>query len=182
MLAEQCLESHPVQRGNQCEAGRCILNNISFLAAWVQASGLAGIIQSALRNLDLSADESAALLLDTAAQQQPLLQRLRQAVGVSSGLQCDDDADALAAQLLELSSRLPAAAKLADVLHECFQPAMQPEWHVDAQLALAQAAATRSCAYLRCANLGGEGGPATGQGVGSMRCRWAGGLGVRLRW
>ncbi|PRW60748.1 starch binding domain-containing [Chlorella sorokiniana] len=32
------------------------------------------------------------------------------------------------------------------------------------------AAATRSCAYLRCANLGGEGGPAIGQGVGSMRC------------
>ena len=41
------------------------------------------------------------------------------------------------------------------------------------QLALAQAAATRSCAYLRCANLGGEGGPAAGEGAGSMRCRWA---------
>ena len=42
------------------------------------------------------------------------------------------------------------------------------------RLAVAQAAAGRSCAYLRCANLGGEGGPAAGQGVGSMRCRWAG--------
>ena len=43
-----------------------------------------------------------------------------------------------------------------------------------APLELAQAAATRSCAYLRCANLGGEGGPAAGQGVGSARCRWVG--------
>lgn len=44
-----------------------------------------------------------------------------------------------------------------------------------AMLELAQAAAARSCAYLRCANLGGEGGPGAGQGVGSMRCRWVGG-------
>ena len=35
---------------------------------------------------------------------------------------------------------------------------------------LAQAAAARSCAYLRCANLGLEGGPAAGQGVGSLKC------------
>jgi len=40
-----------------------------------------------------------------------------------------------------------------------------------AQLEMAKAAARRSCAYLRCANLGGEGGPAAGEGVGSMRCR-----------
>ncbi|KAI3433913.1 hypothetical protein D9Q98_003715 [Chlorella vulgaris] len=37
-------------------------------------------------------------------------------------------------------------------------------------LELAQAAATRSCAYLRCANLASEGGPAAGQGAGSQRC------------
>ena len=42
------------------------------------------------------------------------------------------------------------------------------------RLALAHAAATRSCAYLCCAKLGGEGGPAAGEGAGSMRCRWAG--------
>jgi hypothetical protein len=35
---------------------------------------------------------------------------------------------------------------------------------------LAQAAATRSCAYLRCANLASEGGPAAGPGTGSQRC------------
>ena len=59
---------------------------------------------------------------------------------------------------------------------------MKPERHAEAQLELSQAAATRSCTYLRCANLGGEGGPAAGEGVGSMRCRWAGGLSMRLRW
>ena len=48
-----------------------------------------------------------------------------------------------------------------------------PAVETERQLALAQAAAGRSCAYLRCANLGSEGGPAAGQGAGSMRCRWA---------
>jgi hypothetical protein len=37
------------------------------------------------------------------------------------------------------------------------------------QVELAQAAAARSCAYLRCANLGLEGGPAAGQ-AGSLKC------------
>ena len=52
-----------------------------------------------------------------------------------------------------------------------------PAVEAERELALAQAAAGRSCAYLRCANLGGEGGPATGQGAGSMRCRWVGAVG-----
>ncbi len=47
-----------------------------------------------------------------------------------------------------------------------------PAVEAERRLAVAQAAAGRSCAYPRCANLGGEGGPAAGQGVGSMRCRW----------
>jgi hypothetical protein len=38
------------------------------------------------------------------------------------------------------------------------------------RLRLAQAAATRSCAYLACSNLAVDGGPAAGQGVGSLRC------------
>ncbi len=49
-----------------------------------------------------------------------------------------------------------------------------PEVESKRRFAVAQAAAGRSCAYLRCANLGGEGGPAAGQGAGSMRCRWVG--------
>ena len=35
---------------------------------------------------------------------------------------------------------------------------------------LAQIAAARRCAYLRCSNVEAEGGPAAGQGTGSMRC------------
>ena len=53
--------------------------------------------------------------------------------------------------------------------------AMEAWWQLPAQraalaLEVAQAAAARSCAYLRCANLGGQGGPAAGQGVGSLKC------------
>ena len=65
----------------------------------------------------------------------------------------------------------PAAAELAAALHAYWQ---LPEQRAAAELALAQAAAGRSCAYLRCANLGAEGGAATGEGVGSKRCRWVG--------
>lgn len=42
------------------------------------------------------------------------------------------------------------------------------------QLEEAQAAAARSCAYLRCANLECEGRPAAGEGTGAKRCRRAG--------
>ena len=72
---------------------------------------------------------------------------------------------------------LPPAARLAAALLDWWR---RPEQQQQDALALAQAAAGRSCAYLRCANLGGEGGPTAGQGVGSMRCRcegWAGWVG-----
>ncbi|EFN52671.1 hypothetical protein CHLNCDRAFT_138631 [Chlorella variabilis] len=46
----------------------------------------------------------------------------------------------------------------------------RPEQQQQDALQLAQAAAARSCAYLRCSNVGGEGGPAAGQGGGSQRC------------
>lgn len=54
--------------------------------------------------------------------------------------------------------------------------ALEPWWALPEQLAkqqleVAQVAATRSCAYLCCANVAAQGGPAAGQGVGSMRCR-----------
>jgi len=72
----------------------------------------------------------------------------------------------------QLRSLLPPAAHLAALMQQYYAlPAVEAE----RQLALAQAAAGRSCAYLLCTNLGGEGGPAAGQGAGSMRCRWAGG-------
>ena len=52
---------------------------------------------------------------------------------------------------------LPPARSLADALLAWWR---RPEAQPEAALEVAQAAAARSCAYLRCANLGGEGGPA----------------------
>lgn len=60
-----------------------------------------------------------------------------------------------------------AAAKLADLLLQ-FQTL--PAQAAEIRLELAQAAATRSCAYLGCSNLVLEGGPAAGEGVGSKKC------------
>ena len=60
------------------------------------------------------------------------------------------------------------AARLGSMLVELDRsPALRKE----RQLVLARAAATRSCAYLGCANVAGQGGPAAGQGGGSARCR-----------
>ena len=59
------------------------------------------------------------------------------------------------------------AAALARLLQQYWQ---LPEQQAAARLELAQAAASRSCAYLACANLGGSGGPAAGEGEGSKKC------------
>ena len=72
--------------------------------------------------------------------------------------------------LQSASAWLPPARQLATALLAWWR---RPE-EQQAALELAQAAAARSCAYLRCANLRGEGGPAAGQGIGSQRCRCAG--------
>ena len=64
---------------------------------------------------------------------------------------------------------LPPARRLAAALLDWWR---RPEAQAAAALELAQAAAVPTCAYLRCANLGGEGGPAAGQGAGNQRCRW----------
>ncbi|KAL4419917.1 hypothetical protein ABPG75_007015 [Micractinium tetrahymenae] len=82
---------------------------------------------------------------------------------------CHGDASAAARAI---GGMLPALAELG--------AALQAHWALPEQAQAAAlerhgAAATRSCAYLRCANLGGvgalhRGGPAAGQGVGSKRC------------
>ncbi|KAI7844408.1 hypothetical protein COHA_002002 [Chlorella ohadii] len=125
----------------------------------------------ALKALDAAAEELDAPAAPT-AQQRLLLQQVQQAAGVSAGVGFENGASSatVLALLPAISDRLPAATRLADLLHQWWQPAMQPERHKAAQLVLAQAAATRSCAYLRCANLGGKGGPAAGEVVGSKRC------------
>ena len=81
---------------------------------------------------------------------------------------------------------LPAGASLADraaQLEQLVQPAADlaglmrqwlqlPATAQQEQLAMSRAAAARSCAYLRCANVAGQGGPAAGQGIDGKRCRW----------
>ncbi|KAL4443556.1 hypothetical protein ABPG75_011293 [Micractinium tetrahymenae] len=59
------------------------------------------------------------------------------------------------------------ATRVAEVLLEYWQ---LPEQAKAAQLEVAQAAACRSCAYLRCSNAALQGGPAAGEGMGSKRC------------
>ena len=68
------------------------------------------------------------------------------------------------------------SARLADVVRcaEGLSAALQRFWALPEQVAaarleLAQPAASRSCAYLACANLGGSGGPAAGEGEGGWR-------------
>ena len=85
------------------------------------------------------------------------------AVHVPEGMPTQDALRFIAQQLL------PAATPLATALLDWWR---QPEQEAGMRLQLARAAAARSCAYLRCANLGAADGPAAGEGVGSMRCRW----------
>ena len=66
-----------------------------------------------------------------------------------------------------LDNELLAARRLAAALLRWWRRPQQEEAD---RLELAQAAATRSCAYLACANLGAEGGAGAGEGVGSKRC------------
>ncbi|KAI7845896.1 hypothetical protein COHA_000629 [Chlorella ohadii] len=71
----------------------------------------------------------------------------------------------------EIQGHLPAALRLGTPLAAALLDWWRrPEAQQAAALEVAQAAARRSCAYLRCGNLGGEGGPAAGEGVGSQRC------------
>ncbi|KAI3433826.1 hypothetical protein D9Q98_003630 [Chlorella vulgaris] len=78
-----------------------------------------------------------------------------------------------------LADRLGAVAEASDAtaaLHAEVSALLHREPQPGDGLELAQAAATRSCAYLRCANLDGEGGPAAGQGAGSgaQNAKWPG--------
>ena len=72
------------------------------------------------------------------------------------------------AAVRQLQAALPHATRLAAALRQWWSSAEQRQ---ESALMLAQVAAGRSCAFLRCANLAGAGGPAMKQGVGSRPCR-----------
>ena len=73
--------------------------------------------------------------------------------------------NALAMTLTRLRRSLKPARQLAAALLAHWEQSAPAEENVE----LAQAATARSCAYLRCTNLGLEGGPAAGQ-AGSLKC------------
>ncbi|KAL4437463.1 hypothetical protein ABPG75_004602 [Micractinium tetrahymenae] len=84
-------------------------------------------------------------------------------------------------QLVQHRQSPPAGAGLAALVPRALQVAQQlgaalhaycqqPEQQRAALAEVALAAASRSCAFLRCANVGGRGGPDAGQGEGSLRC------------
>ena len=115
-----------------------------------------------------AASEAAALLQDLQAAHQQLQ------AAHDAGIR-DNTLHAMAALAEHARGQMrPALARLAALLHRYWQLPSQRE---AAQLELAQAVATRSCAYLRCANLDGGGGPGAGEGAGSMRCS-----GCRVAW
>ena len=111
--------------------------------------------------------------LELTVQLQERRRRLQEQAGaLGSAGDSSGSAKPSSAHLSGLHQLMQPAAELTDLMQQYYAlPAVAAEW----QLSVAQAAADRSCAYLRCANLGGERGPAAGQGSGSMRCRWAGG-------
>lgn len=77
------------------------------------------------------------------------------------------DPASVAHQLKQLA--LPLASALARVLLGKHHWGSEEQKQQDS-LAVARVAAARSCAFLGCANLGGEGGPMASEGVGK-RCR-----------
>ncbi|PRW56081.1 hypothetical protein C2E21_5153 [Chlorella sorokiniana] len=99
----------------------------------------------------------------SAAEEAGLLERLRQALQAAEPSFAEEVASARRLQ----RDMLPPARRLAAALLDWWRrPAAQQEQQLEA----AQATAARSCAYLRCVNLGSGGGPAAGQGEGSQRC------------
>lgn len=133
-------------------------------------------LQLALNAIDYcllaAADEAvAAGELGTATpSEQQLASDVRQAAAaMRSALAEHQRAQGNASKLVCFTDRvMPAALQLAAALLAWWR---RPEQQAEAALEVAQAAAARSCAYLRCSNLVAEGGPAAGQGEGSMRCR-----------
>ena len=107
--------------------------------------------------------------------------------GLPGGLaaQLQQAAHSLREQRREVLSGLAVGAGMAErasQLRQLLQPAtdlagLMQQWHTlpaveeEKRVAVARAAATRSCAYLRCANVDGAGGPAAHQGEGSKKCR-----------
>jgi hypothetical protein len=97
------------------------------------------------------------------------------AIDASGRLEAAKHSAAIAVELaIEVKPLLQQTKEAAALLHTFWQ---LPEQVAAARLEVAQVAATRSCAYLGCSNLGMSGGLGAGQGVGSKLCS-----GCRVAW
>ncbi|KAL4447715.1 hypothetical protein ABPG75_004934 [Micractinium tetrahymenae] len=125
----------------------------------------------ALSRLDSAADRECAA--DDAAGKESVVQLSAAAAQLRACLPLlkDRRSDGEPQQLVSCLQQewLPHAVATAQALQRRWEE-QQAGRQAAAQLELAQAAATRCCAYLRCPNLGAEGGPAAGQQPGSKRC------------
>ncbi|KAL4855283.1 putative MscS family protein [Chlorella vulgaris] len=146
---------------------------VALLGAQVEA--VAALLADAYQALVHAADDVLAAASDgsTAARTEELQAAQQSLKAVLSGLIADLSVAAggqprvsAAAKMLRKEAQ-PAAGQLAAALLVLWTG---PEQRKQAALELAQASAARSCAYLSCSNVCGEGGPAAGQGVGSKRC------------
>ncbi|EFN53486.1 hypothetical protein CHLNCDRAFT_136779 [Chlorella variabilis] len=126
------------------------------------------LLASGVRLSGSTASESAA---------SPMKQQMEQAAGRVWALDTSGPSRMPPEQLLAtLRQSLPAAVAAAELLRQHWA-AQEEQAEVPARVQVAQAVVTRSCAYLGCANLGAQGGPAAGEGVGSLRCS-----GCRVAW
>ncbi|PRW59495.1 HIT MYND zinc finger [Chlorella sorokiniana] len=127
--------------------------------------GLALLAKAAHQTLQSAGSEQARAISNIAQHQPALAAALDRLTKSGPAEQLLSPGSAVSQMLLH--TVLPAARQLGAALLEWWA---LPEQAGPLRLEAAQAAAARSCAYLRCANLAAEGGPAAGQGVGSMRC------------
>ncbi|KAL4855281.1 putative MscS family protein [Chlorella vulgaris] len=143
---------------------------VALLGAQVEA--VAALLADAYQALVHAADDVLAAASDgsTAARTEELQAAQQSLKAVLSGLIADLSVAAggqprvsAAAKMLRKEAQ-PAAGQLAAALLVLWTG---PEQRKQAALELAQASAARSCAYLSCSNVCGEGGPAAGQVSGA---------------
>ena len=143
----------------------------SLLLPLVQAASLADVLHGAVETIEAAAAQA----VHAGQPNQPALQAaLARLDTIATKLWFDGELP-LPLALKAADDALDPVAQLAAHLLASMEQQQGP---AERQLAAAQAAATRSCAYLRCANVGGSGGPAAGEGVGSKKCRC--GRGIRV--
>ncbi|KAL4855287.1 hypothetical protein ACK3TF_004043 [Chlorella vulgaris] len=169
MLASGAMETMLQQLERSSAQEAALLGAQGGVVARLLADAYQALVHTADDVLAAASSGSTAVRTEElqAAQQslKAVLSSLIADLGVAAGGQPRVSAAAAAKMLREEAQ--PAAGQLASALLVLWTG---PEQRKQAALELAQASAARSCAYLSCSNVCGEGGPAPGQGVGSKRC------------